>query len=339
MPEFELVLGKPRSFAILSQATDHYLPSMPVDFTGSRVAKYMELLEMAKELRHQRHYLSCPDKCYAFQPILLQTAKLNTVQAVLSGNRSRDGIYALAESFQYNTVVKWRGERKRAQILCPPVSADDETTKKGAGNVTLSMLELCGILNVDVASTDISLGDDIFNRWLILVGDGLSHVRVANFKDCMEDRSRNFQELYHKSTIFAQALGRIVMVPGDLHGGDFHFLMVIFHLFYGGFLQVIQVALGWKKIRGTDVTKTYEQLAQLAIIVLTEVERQLYATFITNLDETTEFDEDKNSPASLADYLASSFPLFLQTKLDTSTDEVFRMMVQFVILTRRYRRF
>jgi hypothetical protein len=30
---------------------------------------------------------------------------------------------------------------------------------------------------------------------------------------------------------------------------------------------------------------------------------------------------------------------FLQTKLETSTDEVFRMMVQFVILTRRYRRF
>jgi hypothetical protein len=192
LPEFELELGKPRSFAILSQATEHYLPSMTVDFTGSRVAKYMELLEMAKELRHQKHYLSCPDKCYAFQPILLQTANLNTVRAVLSRNRPRDGIYALGESFQYNTVVKWRGERKRAQILCPPVSANDKTTKKGAGNVTLSMLELCGILNVDIASTDISLGDDIFNRWLILVGDGLSHVRVANFKDCMEDRLRNF---------------------------------------------------------------------------------------------------------------------------------------------------
>ncbi len=48
MPEFELVLGKPRSFAILSQVTDHYLPSMSVDFTGSRVAKYMELLDMAE---------------------------------------------------------------------------------------------------------------------------------------------------------------------------------------------------------------------------------------------------------------------------------------------------
>jgi hypothetical protein len=138
------------------------------------------------------------------------------------------------------------------------------------------MLELCGILNVDIASTDISLGDDIFNRWLILVGDGLSHVRVANFKDCMEDRSRNFQEFYHKSTIFVQALNRIVMVPGDLHGGGFHFLMVIFQLFYGGFLQVIQVALEWKKIRGTNVTRTYEQSAQLAIIVLTEVEQERF---------------------------------------------------------------
>jgi hypothetical protein len=107
MPEFELVLGKPRSFAILSLATEHYLPSMTVDFTGSRVAKYMELLEMAQELRHQKHCLSCPDKCYAFQPILLQTANLNTVRAVLSRNRSPDGIYALGKSFQYNTVVKW----------------------------------------------------------------------------------------------------------------------------------------------------------------------------------------------------------------------------------------
>jgi hypothetical protein len=118
---------------------------------------------------------------------LLQTAKLNRVRAVLTGNRSLDGIYALAKSFQYNTVVKWRGEREQAQILCPPFFFDDEATKKGAGNVTLSMLELCGILKVEVDSTNISLGDDLFNRWLILVGDGLSHVRAANFKDCMED--------------------------------------------------------------------------------------------------------------------------------------------------------
>jgi hypothetical protein len=105
----------------------------------------------------------------------------------------------------------------------------------------------------------------------------------------MEDQSHNFQEFYHKSTIFAQALNRIIMVPGDLHGGGFQFFMVVFQLFNGGFLQAFQTALGWKKIRGTDFTKTYEQSAQLASLVLAEVERQMYATFVNNLAKTTDF--------------------------------------------------
>jgi hypothetical protein len=41
----------------------------------------------------------------------------------------------------------------------------------------------------------------------------------------------------------------------------------------------------------------------------------------------------------LANHLATSFPIYLQTKLNGSTDEVFRTMTQFVIITRRYRRF
>jgi hypothetical protein len=67
-------------------------------------------------------------------------------------------------------------------------------------------------------------------------------------------------------------------------------------------------------VPGTDITKTYEQSAQLAIIVLTEVEGQLYATFITSLEQITEFVEVKNSPASLANYLATSFPFFSANK-------------------------
>jgi hypothetical protein len=63
MPEFELVVGQPiSSFAILSQTTEHYLLSTSVDFTGTCVVNYMGLLEIAEELRHQKHYLSCPDK-------------------------------------------------------------------------------------------------------------------------------------------------------------------------------------------------------------------------------------------------------------------------------------
>jgi hypothetical protein len=56
MPEFELVLvlGQPISFAIVSQAIEHYLPSTLVDFTGGPVANHMGLLEMAEALRHQK---------------------------------------------------------------------------------------------------------------------------------------------------------------------------------------------------------------------------------------------------------------------------------------------
>jgi hypothetical protein len=85
--------------------------------------------------------------------------------------------------------------------------------------------------------------------------------------------------------------------------------------------------------------KDMRALAQLAIIVIAEAERQLYATFIFNLEEANDFDEQKKSPEYLANYLATGFPLFLKTKLDNSTDEVFRMMIQFVILTCYYRGF
>jgi hypothetical protein len=154
MPHFEEPSEQRTSFAIEAQSTDHYLPSTSVDFTGCRVSNYMALLEMADEFQSQKHYLSRPTNTeYAFQPPMYPNASISVVRATLSSNRS-EGLYALADSFQYNIVLKWCSERKWAKVLCLPVSPDDETTKKGAGNVTLSMLELCGILKVDVSSTN-----------------------------------------------------------------------------------------------------------------------------------------------------------------------------------------
>ena len=63
----------------------------------------------------------------------------------------------------------------------------------------------------------------------------------------------NFRQYYKQSLVFSQAMNRVVMIPGDLHGGGFHFLAVVYLLFYGGFLQPLQYALGWKRIRGTDI--------------------------------------------------------------------------------------
>jgi hypothetical protein len=172
----------------------------------------------------------------------------------------------------------------------------------------------------------ISLSNDYENRWLITYGDGLSQMRVRSYSDTINAASVNFREYYEQSTLFSRALDRVVMVPGDLHGGGFHFLGVVFILFYGSFMQPVQYAMGWKRIRGSDVSKTYQQSALLALIVLNEVERGLYGRFIWSLIDRGNlqiFIAFRDSPKELGQYLAVEFIGWLQKRLEESTDEVF----------------
>jgi hypothetical protein len=80
--------------------------------------------------------------------------------------------------------------------------------------------------------------------------------------------------------LLSKALDQCVALPGDLHGGGFHFLVVVYNLYYGSFIQPIQIALGWKRIRGKDITQCYQQAAGLVTMILLEVERQLYHAYL-----------------------------------------------------------
>jgi hypothetical protein len=137
----------------------------------------------------------------------------------------------------------------------------------------------------------------------------------------------------------AKALDRLVLVVGDLHGGGFHFLGAVYSLFYGAFMQPAQFTIGWKRIKGLDVTKNYQQSAALATMMLGEVERGLYQAFIYNIyvgKGLSFFKELDSQPKALVEYLAVQFPKWMQQKLDTSMDEVFRMNIMFVTITRMY---
>ena len=59
--------------------------------------------------------------------------------------------------------------------------------------------------------------------------------------------------------VISNTLNQAVLGVGDLHGGGLAILNTVYTLFYGGFLQVFQTAMGWKRIRGSDVAKTYQQ--------------------------------------------------------------------------------
>jgi hypothetical protein len=185
----------------------------------------------------------------------------------LQPNRSRNGFYHRATGFQRRSTVKWQKNPPRVTVLAPPVSPDDETTTRGAGKVILSILLLFGLL-VPTDSTAlqgnvsaVQLLADYKKGWLVLVDDGLSQMRIQAFKDMLDTSSYSFEKRYEMAQLLSKALDQCIALPGDLHGGGFHFLVVVYNLYYGRFIQPIQTPLGWKRIRGKDVTQCYQQAA------------------------------------------------------------------------------
>ena len=159
----------------------------------------------------------------------------------------------------------------------------DETTNVGAAKVILSMLRMVGILKCeDEASDDVrklTLADDWEKRTFMLTGDGLSQVRARTLDDIISKDAHAYGEHHDTRIILKKALSRIVHVTGDLHGGNFHFLAAVYSVFYGSLIQPIQTLLGWKRIRGTDVTKCYQQAAGLAILISDIIKKHLFDEF------------------------------------------------------------
>ena len=80
-----------------------------------------------------------------------------------------------------------------------------------------------------------------------------------------------------------EALGQVINVTGDLHGGLFHFLSATYSLFYPCLIQPVQQLLGWKRICGSDVTKCYQQAAGLTTMIADELERQFLAAYFDDV--------------------------------------------------------
>ena len=108
---------------------------------------------------------------------------------------------------------------------------------------------------------------------------------------------------------------------GEFHGGGFTRFNSIYTLFYGGFLQVFQTALGWKIIQGKDATKTYQQVGSLVNMVYTVVMRDLsymHAEWYIHKHSKAEI----SYPATVALKLVYLFDKYMPLKLKSSKDEL-----------------
>ena len=163
--------------------------------------------------------------------------------------------------------------------------AEDKTTTLGNGVVLLNILHLCGLIEVDklVDGRSKIREGDTQSKWLYLCGDELTQVRLKSFIDVIQQDSLSFRELYRECVVLATALERVIIGNGHLHAGGFSCLGTIFTAYYGGFLQVFQYAMGWKRINGLDIEKYFQYGEHLVQVVSNDVDRNLHYLHITEI--------------------------------------------------------
>ena len=175
-----------------------------------------------------------------------------------------------------------------------------------------------------------------------MVGDGLTQMRAKQFSEMIDQTSISYGPRHEVTTMLQEALERIIFLPGDLHGGGIHIMQVVYNLFYGTILQKIQTVLKWKRIRGSDVTKCYQQSTSLALIVSTEVERHLLTEYIKHIHQDPhqrrEVNKFKDAKA-FAIRIANGYTKWMNDRRKNTTDEVFRMILNFVAVMNIYKSF
>jgi hypothetical protein len=129
------------------------------------------------------------------------------IMPLLENNQATVGLFECANKFQRESVKKWKGQQKPAQLLCLPLSNDNETKIDKCGKILLSLLEMSFIIKVWGKDTKtIALAEDYDSKWQITVDDGLSQMRMIKYNNDTIDAA----SVYHcQSSIFLKAMARV----------------------------------------------------------------------------------------------------------------------------------
>ena len=356
MPTFELEPPESTMYTILSSVchgtfqTDTNPNGNPFDCSGKRVRYYQELRSCCRELDIVRRYLSTKRKIghmaidYTLQPT--EFAKNPIRHAVakamhkLRKNRNAN-LFALAKQFPSKVVQTWRAEPPVAELLILPVSVLDETTKTGASGIVIDFMVLHGLLEWDDSTQMYQPREGWDEKWLFIVGDGLSLERIFQFLDdimgILDSKLVSFRHAYRQAMNIAQVVHRLVPINGDLHV-RFHMLDVVYRLFYGGFLQVMQWRLQWKRLDPYDVSNSYRLCHRLAVVVYEEVQRIMLDLYLLKKMTMSRFDEMMHfgGAEAVAVYIAKDYLDYLNRQVRESKDWLLRFLCNFLLLMRKY---
>ena len=101
--------------------------------------------------------------------------------------------------------------------------------------------------------------------------------------------------------------------------------------------------LGWKQIRGSDVTKCYQQAAGLVLMIADEGDKLLIAAYLNDVLHNDRAARDclclEGSSSEFALLITKGYRKWLLLKQRTSTDQKFKKLVNFVLMVDDYREF
>ena len=282
---------------------------------------------------------------YALQPCEFAYSNVrSSIAGAMNTLRRKErdaSLFHLAGQFPSRVVREWRGEPPVAELLLLPVSILDETTKVGASGILLDFMVLHGLLTWDEDRGIYEPGLDWEEKWLFVVGDGLSIDRLFQFFDDLmaisDAKTSTFRAAYKQAMAITHVLHRVVPINGDLHV-RFHMLDSIFRLFYGGFLQCVQHRLKWKRIDGNDVAQTYRQAHRLAVIVFEELDRLMIDAFLIRCFTQDRVDSfiDRGREEALATTIAKEYIQFLSRQVRESKDWLTVFSCNFLLIMRKY---
>ena len=119
-------------------------------------------------------------------------------------------------------------------------------------------------------------------------------------------------------------------------------MQVVYNLFYGALLQILQAVLKWEQICGNNVSKCYQQFTGLAKLGVTEVERHLLAEYFKHVHHDCNqrlcFNRIKDSE-EFAVHIAKGYTNWTKIWRRETTDNVVRMILNFIAVMDLYRAF
>ena len=75
------------------------------------------------------------------------------------------------------------------------------------------------------------------NKWLYLIGDGSTHVRLKYFIIMINNSLYSYKDGYEMRSVLSYDLSQVILGIGVLYGGGFSILNSIYTVLYGGYLQ------------------------------------------------------------------------------------------------------